>query len=515
MYYKLFILFFVVIFILFLIGVRKTIIRENFAEKEEVKFKLRSGNDFQDTRFQIYNQNSGEPWKELPVESNNPLVQHYGTSYNDMYKMNQYIFNDFEKEELDSFCKKNSDVFEINNDEYKEDYTPFDIENINKDTWFNKFNWDPNYVLYQKNVESKFGEVNDMTKLFMLLLNRYWFDFIANNVKRKVVLAKPYFILKYRILRILSNNEGEKPKDMVYEVILDTTRDNGYLAYEFYLVGYFELKGDKYEMKKMKIKYIANYSLDQILLRKGLDKNNLHFNLNPLWSNDNSYSSAEAGKLYEEGKKKVLEQKNALANSFVCFAYDKGSKDPTGQPIYAVNRNDCENRFTMMGYEKPPGVWDRPCKTDSECMFYKQNGNYENSYGKCYRGYCELPLNMKPLGYHYYINEESTKPLCYNCKSDRWLPNTNIDFCCDDQKDRKKYPFLKGPDYAFKGDGLARYNSFMQKQCKMKPSFDNIFENPEVWKVNCDGFLDGYLLDKGGVNEEKKKQIFDIENASL
>jgi len=470
------------------------------------QFELRNGNDFQDDRFQVYNQNSGEPWKELPVESNNPLVQSYGISYNDMYKMNQYIFTDFEKKDIDDFVKQYSKVFEFKKDNYLVDYTPFDIYNMNKDTWFDKFNWDPNYVLYQKYIESKFPSVNKMNMLLLMLFNQFFYKYIQNYVKRNIIQAKPYFILKYRILNVYTNKED--PNNKVFEVITVVTRDDAKLAFEFYLVGDFTGS----ELTQMSIKYIASYSLDKVLLRQGLDKHNLHYNLNPTWSNDNSYSSSEVGKVYSKGKEKNLEEKNALENSYVCFSYDKESKDPYAQPIYAIDRNDCENQYTIMGYKKPAGAWDRPCKTDSECMFYGQNKNYENNYGKCYRGYCEFPVNMKPMGYHYYINEKPVRPLCYNCKSKKWLPNTQVDFCCEEQKDRKKYPFLKSPDYAFKGDGLTRYNYFIKQNCTMKPNFDNIFDKPEVWKVNCKGFLDTYLLDKGDVVEKKEDKNFDIEN---
>ena len=121
-YYKLFIGFFVFLGLVFIWVVCRRSINEGFAEKTEtVDFQLRSGNDFQDNRFQIYNQNSNEPWKELPVESNNPIVQYYGTTYNDMYKMNQYIFNDFEKKDVDKFVKKYSDSVKFDKENYLDD----------------------------------------------------------------------------------------------------------------------------------------------------------------------------------------------------------------------------------------------------------------------------------------------------------------------------------------------------------------------------------------------------------
>lgn len=512
-YFNLLIIFLIIIGIFFFIGVYRSKIRENFADVAD--FKLRSGNDFQDERFQKYNQNSAKPWNGEPVEYNNPITQDSGISYLDMYRMNQYIFNDFEKKDIEEFVKKYSDIFKFNENEYLKDYTPFDITNLNKDTWFDRYNWDPNRVLYQTYIASNFDEVNETNNLFLKLFNRYWFKFIGNYVKRNVILYKPYFILKYRIVEIFSSKQkiSNNPVNRIFQIVVTVTRDDAKMAFEFLITGFFELKGNKYSIKKLKIDYSSNYSLDQILIRKSLDKNNQQYNLNPLWSNDTSLSSADVDKIYPIEKDRALRQKDALENSFVCFSYDKADKNPISQPIYAVDRNDCENKFTLMGYEKPAGVWDRPCKDDSECMFFQQNKNYKNSYGKCYRGYCEFPINMKPLGYHYYIDEPNTQPLCYNCDSKEWLPNTLIDQCCEEQKDRKKYPFLKGPDYAFKGDGLTRYNRYILEQCKMKPSYDNIFKDTGVWKIDCKGFLDSYLLDSGAPEPDViPKAVYDLEN---
>ena len=84
------------------------LLRYNTVEKFDIKYHDVVGNLFQDYRFQKYNQNSNQTWKELPNASNAPIVQTYGSSFNDMYKMNQYIFNDFKKEQIDEFVKKNS-----------------------------------------------------------------------------------------------------------------------------------------------------------------------------------------------------------------------------------------------------------------------------------------------------------------------------------------------------------------------------------------------------------------------
>ena len=77
---------------------------------------------------------------------------------------------------------------------------------------------------------------------------------------------------------------------------------------------------------------------------------------------------------------------------------------------------------------------------NEDCPFFKKNKNYENERGGCIKGYCELPLGMKLSGFRKY--DENLKPICNNCKN-------NTVFCCDEQKNKKKYPELKSPDYLF------------------------------------------------------------------
>jgi hypothetical protein len=310
----------------------------------------------------------------------------------------------------------------------------------------------------------------------------FWFNFIDNYIKRKVMIEKPFFILKYRLVNIYEYNG-----DLIFEIVVVITRDDGFLAFEFFLQGY---------KNNLHIEYIANYSLDQVLLRGSLNKDNdTYYNLNPLWANDTTLPSSAVNGILKDEKEKARKTTNMLDNTNVCFTYDKDSTSPKSIPIYAVNRNDCENKYSMIGYKKPSGVWDSPCSKDEDCPFYQQNKNYKNEYGKCVRGKCELPLNMENLGYHYYINEETVRPLCYNCDTKKWLPNTEPAFCCEEQKDKKKYPHLNGPDYAFSNDILTRTNAYKQKNCRMKKTYSNIFQDSNTWEIKCDGdYLDSYYI---------------------
>jgi hypothetical protein len=89
-------------------------------------------------------------------------------------------------------------------------------------------------------------------------------------------------------------------------------------------------------------------------------------------------------------------------------------------------------------------------------------------------GYCELPVNMERIGYKYYIQKENKLPLCYNCDTTKFELGSDLDTCCLDQYDKKKYPHLKSPDYAFKDDIVTRQNYFNQKFCTQKQNSEII-----------------------------------------
>ena len=116
-----------------------------------------------------------------------------------------------------------------------------------------------------------------------------------------------------------------------------------------------------------------------------------------------------------------------------------------------------ENTCKAYSFEKKTvGLYDKPCNKNTECPFYKKNKNYPNSRGGCIKGFCEMPKNIKIAGYKsYFMNK---KPFCYNCN----IPNCigeKCYTCCEDQKDRRKYPKLKSPDYIFSNDHLERNKS--------------------------------------------------------
>lgn len=110
---------------------------------------------------------------------------------------------------------------------------------------------------------------------------------------------------------------------------------------------------------------------------------------------------------------------NEIENSYQCFN-NPGIK----------NKKDCI---------KINGIWDRPCFSNNECPFFKANQNYENTFGGCKKGFCEMPLNVIRKGYRQF----QSYPLCHTSSSDSLF-------------DCKITANMATPDYAFKNDRKQR-----------------------------------------------------------
>lgn len=167
-----------------------------------------------------------------------------------------------------------------------------------------------------------------------------------------------------------------------------------------------------------------------------------------------------------EGASKTRHNNNYAYQCFIASpsSYHEGAL--RSNLMFASSKEECENRLDFLGKEKPKGVWDRPCRIDDDCLFYKSNKNYPNSYGKCLNtGTCSFPIGMEPLGHRYFITSAEAEPYCYNCDSDKWFPDTELGKCCEAQQDRERYPFLDSPDYAFVGDTPQRERYYNQNMC--------------------------------------------------
>ena len=85
--------------------------------------------------------------------------------------------------------------------------------------------------------------------------------------------------------------------------------------------------------------------------------------------------------------------KNELSNNYMSKHIKKYFDDLEKEKefnkeykTYKCFNNIGFNKSTCQSYnfeKKMNGTWDRPCKNNSECPFYKKNKNYKNSRGGC------------------------------------------------------------------------------------------------------------------------------------
>lgn len=138
---------------------------------------------------------------------------------------------------------------------------------------------------------------------------------------------------------------------------------------------------------------------------------------------------------YQENIKKA-EEEYLHQRNFKCFGKNANTREK------CISKN-VRGRI---------GIWDGPCRTNDDCPFYKANKNYENERGKCLEnGKCELPLNMKHVGFTGVNKGPIYAPLCHNCPSIPNCKGIECAMCCDLQQE---------PDYAFEND----YNDRVQQK---------------------------------------------------
>lgn len=349
----------------------------------------------------------------------------------------------------------------------------FELDMLNKKSWQNR--WKEYNPMEKKSysydeIKSPIEDVNILNLEFYKRMNE----------KQKVVLNKsqlvmfgviPFEIYKYQILKI-EYNQKLLP---LYTLQILLFRESDLYVTTITFQG-LVLNGKPYIFEP---KYVGGSAQDKYLMPDGYEKEKTYQILNKNYTNQTNTKILELNpdavvkqvKDYQEGYK--------IKNQYACFNTNpKVFLDPSGKDNYIIRgnfsnennayptREKCESYYDWYGNLKEIGILDRPCKSDQDCPYYSANKNYKNEFGKCGKdGQCELPVNMKPLGFRYFAPSDQFKPMCYNCKSDEWNISTPLEMCCDEQFDKTKYPFLNGPDYAYPNDYKERYNHFISKKC--------------------------------------------------
>ena len=420
-------------------------------------------------------------WKDWPLESNNTLVENnpivIKSDQLELPKEKQFANNTYLKglinyKELAKYVsdKIPEDILKISNEllidpiTYKEFKYKYELEysyiELNKKTYINRWQkYNPSVKTYfnYDEIKSPIENINILNKKF----NDKCYIEQKNIIKKRDIILFgliEFEIFKYKILKINYINRDIKRPVYIIEIAL--FREEELYFNTFSYIGFIK---DNIPIIS-NVEYIGRNSTDNILLAefhnpKELKQNIINKNFdNSVIIEKDPDAIVKLTKDYQEAYK--------LKNQYACFNinYDPKRKEQYILPYYS--REQCESSVDFYGRPKNIGIYDTPCKTNEECPFYKSNKNYNNDHGKCMKnGYCELPLNMTRIGYKYYSNND--KPLCYNCDNFEFDFTGNLDTCCTDQFDTKKYPYLQTPDYAFNDDLLDRKNYFRGKFCKL------------------------------------------------
>ena len=77
------------------------------------------------------------------------------------------------------------------------------------------------------------------------------------------------------------------------------------------------------------------------------------------------------------------------------------------------------------------------------------------------KDFAKMPVNLKRFGFKQINDNKLDDIICYNCKRDKNSDcvGLNCNKCCEEQKDKTKYPTLNSPDYAFDFDFEERINN--------------------------------------------------------
>jgi hypothetical protein len=430
----------------------------------------------------ITNSDCDKYWKDWPIESNSmltttePVVMRMDQVQlpkekifgNNSYKYGLINFPQLARiinDTIDFNIFNNTDellVSPLNGDKMNYKYeVDFVVMELNKKTYIDRWKeYNPSVKIEFKydEIKSPIENINVLNLEFKKRCDLKQKELL--NDKQLVVFGLIYYdIFKYRVLDIKYFDKNfNKP---VYFIEIALFRESDLYLNTFSYIGYID---ENNKLMIVHTEFIGINSTDNVLLAKGYDKNDIKQEIINFNFSNKSEMEKDPDAIVSLTKKYKEEYK--LKNQYACFNlnYNPALKNEPLLPYYS--RESCESNVDPYGRNKSYGVFDKACQKDDECPYYKMNKNYDNDFGKCVDGKCQLPINMENIGYHYYKTDKSKLPLCYNCDSSKFEAVTLLDTCCEKQFDKNLYPFLKSPDFAFKGDTVERQNYYNSKFCK-------------------------------------------------
>lgn len=433
--------------------------------KKEKKFDVNI--PLQNEKYLIFNNNYNAKFLPVIKEFNNENVN--DLAYNKNEIIPQIINNNLSSSFIKYIILKYNDTnYIINNNEFDNALNNFGllnkidqntIDKLNKKTYINNEIFNPNKDFYVKYIDSEINEINILNNYFIDTFNKIYFKFFKKLYKQYDSIKNKFLIYKYKILNMYQFNNI-----YFFELIFELIKINGLIITELFITSY--IYNGKIFLKPIVL--IGFKTLDEILLKNNSNHSyNDNYNIIKSVNNDGMINNKNIPKILNKRKFEIEKNIN-LKKNYNCFNNNLNNKNI----LRSNSKQNCESNYNIYGIRKNFGIWDRPCVSDNECLYYKSNKNYLNEFGKCLdNGYCENPINVKNISYH--IFSESKKPLCYNCNNNTWNVDTELNDCCEEQKNKEKYPFLEGPDYAFKNDLIKRFNHKIYNSSYMK--YNDIF----------------------------------------
>lgn len=456
----------IILFILFLIFIFCFIIYINRIEESfnvssiqntyKESFNVNPPRDtFDQWQIAPNNSNYDKKWKEIENGYNNTVVPDTPSM---IQQESQDTIVDLVKKDV---IENVLNLFKQNKQEQgkKVDIPYVDLIQYNKQTWKKRI-----YEYKNEYDDMSFsilpGHWKKLPAILEQFINNFNYEYFRDSSEQAVPNyfgKKRFFILKYRLLKLMKNRDGSHGHDGShrYDIVIVIFKENMNSGVHIYL----ELYSDA-TIKDFNI--IGYEPSDKLFIFKGkstLENNwysTLFFKPNANQEDIPIFTDDEF-RLYYDDHHYDLDR--SMKHNYSCFNANpeffkltRGTEQNIIIPTY--NKYECESDYDNVGRRRARGFWDRPCSTNAECPFYQSNQNYKNNRGGCTKeGYCEIPLGMQYFGYRKSIDYKKYpeyRPLCYNCKSkDKWKILTKLGHCCEEQKDRSQYPALQTPDYAF------------------------------------------------------------------
>ena len=430
-------------------------------KKEAFLSQLSNQNQNQNQLLEFTSLKNYDYKKDPGIMKDNYLITYSDIEYKNLKtRIQNLIQTKMSDIEIQKMIKKNLEYQNNNNLEINYPIQKRELTIIEIDSMINLI-----FIKYRYNNKLNLNlkeEKNDIDKYSFKLIktfitrelsevatNKLFYSVFKSNVNNLNFKTMNEYIISYKVDY---ENHFEE-----YELQMTIYRENKDLNYTIYLNILFDNYNIEYFIKKI---FIIGVNKQQKILFNDLYNNRMQYRPHDIIED----LSDDDIKKYKKKIKKYIDDYYFTKSQFI--------EDSRGHCFFKNSKNkiECESLTKILGEDKgSTGVWDKGCIQNEDCPFFNRNKNYKNMRGGCYNGYCEMPVNLKTFGYKQIDDNKLDEIICYNCKkvgSKKDCTGLDCNKCCEDQKNKKLYPNLISPDYAFPKDFHDRIKNKKSFQSK-------------------------------------------------